>query len=120
MEDQKEVLLDKRGIELFLKRSSFNGLLLLYTVYSFYNSKKGFTFSIFQSKVPTLSADYCLGFFIATSSLGLLNYSRNDSEKIYSITGYDSTLASMIKEAVYSRAQKFPSWQESLTILEGL
>lgn len=70
-------------ISFFLERSSFNGLLALYTAQLAHATKKPFDIGKVWAGT-SLSADYGLGYLVACTSTGMVNHTAKDS--MWSIT----------------------------------
>ena len=75
----------------FLETASINGDLLLYALLLSFQRTTPFNLTDLISADPSLDRDYSIGFLVATSSAGLLDYEFK--KNILTVTAFNSTFA---------------------------
>lgn len=117
---EKDIILTNEGLDIFLAKNSFSGLLSLYTFWLAYTSRKGFSFETIEKKIDFLPTQYCLAFLVVSRSLGFIEHTvnKNIDENIYNITFYNPLLAMKIKDAVYHKANLTDSSQNNTAGLD--
>lgn len=95
----------EKAMKSLLKWSSGKGLFALYAVTLAFKNKKRFTLENLETHSPFLTPDYTHGFLVAASSAGAFGWSVNNDQPL-SIGSVHPTIASEIKDTVYSFAKK--------------
>lgn len=94
------------SVDKFLSVSSFNGKALLYALSLSFNQKKSFLLQdIFDS-----NRDYVWGYFIATSSMGLIEYT--ETQKVILVTNLNPIIDKRIKDIAFTAARKYDDNQK--------
>ncbi len=106
--EKKEVKEEKKNnpqidIDLFLRISSWNGLVISYACVLAYLSKKAFNIDDFGSKFDFTQTEYFYGFLVAIHSCDLISYTI--SKRLINVTSVNKELSEKIKEAMLNMAQ---------------
>lgn len=101
----REAISDQSAIE-FMKGSSLNGLVLLYSVVLAYSNGKSFSLDEYSSKA-SLNIDYAYGYFIAMGAYGLIARTAvKEQVKTFAITSIHPKLISNAREILVEMLER--------------